>query len=178
MFLPILLPLLLAPTGDARACLGLPLTNACVDPAAVPGDGPEALNVKGAPLAVCSRAPVTGWRRDGRCHTGPRDRGLHVVCAQVTDAFLQFSKARGNDLIRPAPRYGFPGLKAGDRWCLCADRWAEATAAGAAPPVVLDATHARALMRVPAATLEAAAISAPAGRSRSAGPAAPARRAP
>jgi uncharacterized protein (DUF2237 family) len=96
-------------------------------------------NVDGEPLAVCSNAPLTGFFRDGRCSTGADDLGVHVVCAQVTDAFLQFTKARGNDLV--TPRGSFDGLKDGDRWCLCAARWREAEEAGVAPPVVIDATH-------------------------------------
>ncbi|MEE2755437.1 MAG: DUF2237 domain-containing protein [Myxococcota bacterium] len=94
------------------------------------------------PLAVCSTEPMTGWFRDGRCRTDDRDRGRHLVCAQMTTAFLQFTKKRGNDLSTPNPRYRFPGLKPGDRWCLCALRWKEALDANKAPPVVLNATHA------------------------------------
>lgn len=118
---------------------------------ALPPDVPDregALNVRGEPLEVCSTEPRTGYFRSGRCETGPLDRGVHVVCAEVTDAFLEYSRDRGNDLIRPRPSYGFPGLTAGDRWCLCADRWREADEAGVAPPVVLEATHAAALRRV------------------------------
>jgi uncharacterized protein (DUF2237 family) len=96
-------------------------------------------NIDGAPLAICSNAPLTGFFRDGRCSTGADDLGVHVVCAQVTDEFLQFSKARGNDLV--TPRGSFAGLKGGDRWCLCAARWREAEEAGVAPPVVIEATH-------------------------------------
>lgn len=102
-------------------------------------------NVLGEPLGLCSDQPLTGFFRGGCCETGPADLGAHVVCAQVTDAFLAFSKARGNDLSTPAPSLGFPGLKNGDRWCLCAFRWREALEAGAAPRVVLAATHERAL---------------------------------
>jgi uncharacterized protein (DUF2237 family) len=112
------------------------------------------LNVLGTPLEVCSTAPLTGFRRSGRCETGPEDRGVHVVCAAVTDAFLEYSRARGNDLITPAPRYRFPGLQDGDRWCLCASRWAEAAEAGVAPPVVLEATDDAALRHIDAALLE------------------------
>jgi uncharacterized protein (DUF2237 family) len=104
---------------------------------------PEARSVIGTPLASCGGAPVTGWRRDGRCDTGPEDTGVHVVCAEVDEAFLRFTASRGNDLV--TPRGGFVGLHPGDRWCLCASRWAEALEAGVAPPVVLEATHARAL---------------------------------
>ena len=104
-----------------------------------------ARNVLGEPLQSCSTAPLTGFFRSGCCDTGPEDRGLHVVCAQVTAEFLSFSRSRGNDLITPMPAYRFPGLKPGDRWCLCATRWLEALRAGVAPPVLLAATHERAL---------------------------------
>lgn len=102
-------------------------------------------SVVGSPLTSCSTDPMTGFYRDGLCRTGPEDRGVHVVCAQVTDAFLSDTAARGNDLSTPAPQYGFPGLNAGDRWCLCAARWEEARRQGVAPPVVLEATSAAAL---------------------------------
>ena len=106
----------------------------------------QALNVLGQPLAACSLGePVTGFYRDGDCSTGPDDLGRHVVCARVTAEFLEFSKRRGNDLSTPQPNYGFPGLKPGDRWCLCAARWREALEADAAPRVVLMATHKKAL---------------------------------
>lgn len=109
--------------------------------------GPESQrNVLGEPLASCCTAPMTGFYRTGACETGPEDRGAHVVCSEVTAEFLEFSRRRGNDLITPRP--GFPGLKAGDRWCLCAARWHEALAAGVAPPVVLAATHTAALDHV------------------------------
>jgi uncharacterized protein (DUF2237 family) len=98
-------------------------------------------NVLGGELEVCSLAPRTGFYRDGCCGTGPGDVGLHVVCAEVTDEFLAFSRTRGNDLVTPHPQFGFPGLKAGDRWCLCVERWKEALEAGVAPPVALAATH-------------------------------------
>jgi hypothetical protein len=88
---------------------------------------------------------MTGFYRDGCCNTGPRDRGLHVVCVRVTEDFLTFSRSRGNDLVTPVPQWRFPGLKPGDRWCLCATRWTEALAAGVAPPVILEATHISAL---------------------------------
>jgi uncharacterized protein (DUF2237 family) len=102
-------------------------------------------NVLGTELEPCGLEPRTGFFRDGCCRTGPDDDGVHVVCAVVTAEFLAFSRAQGNDLITPAPQWGFPGLRPGDRWCLCASRWAEALEAGVAPPVVLEATHARAL---------------------------------
>jgi hypothetical protein len=104
-----------------------------------------ALNVLGGPLVACSFAPVTGYFRDGCCHTDENDHGTHVVCAKVTPEFLAYSRARGNDLTTPRPDYRFAGLKPGDRWCLCALRWKEAFDAGLAPPVVLQATHERAL---------------------------------
>ncbi len=101
----------------------------------------EAKNVLGSALQPCSLDPLTGWFRDGCCRTGSGDQGVHVVCAQVDERFLEFSKSRGNDLSSPRPEFGFPGLKAGDRWCLCASRWKEALDADCAPPVVLEATH-------------------------------------
>jgi uncharacterized protein (DUF2237 family) len=101
----------------------------------------EVTNVLGGPLHPCSAEPRTGFYRDGCCNTGPEDLGLHVVCTQVTAEFLAFSAARGNDLSTPMPEFGFPGLKPGDRWCVCAGRWREALEAGVAPPVVLSATH-------------------------------------
>jgi len=114
----------------------------------------HALNVKGGELQVCSLAPLTGFNRDGLCHTGPQDLGSHTVCALMTGAFLEYSRQCGNDLVTPAPEYGFPGLKPGDRWCLCAARWLEAAEAGVAPPVILDATHERALRVVALADLQ------------------------
>ncbi|MBH8572539.1 DUF2237 domain-containing protein [Nostocaceae cyanobacterium CENA369] len=105
----------------------------------------EAKNVIGTNLEVCCTSPMTGYYRDGLCRTGGQDFGSHVICAQVTAEFLDFTKSRGNDLSTPAPDYNFPGLKPGDRWCLCASRWQEALEAGVAPPVVLSSTHARAL---------------------------------
>ena len=108
----------------------------------------DARNVLGALLQVCSVSPMTGFGRDGVCHTGPQDIGSHTVCVQMTEAFLDYSLQRGNDLVTPVPEYGFPGLKPGDRWCVCAARWLEAAEAGVAPPVVLEATHERALRTV------------------------------
>ena len=99
------------------------------------------LNVLGEALANCSSAPMTGFYRDGCCRTGPDDLGSHVVCIQATAEFLEFSKSRGNDLSTPVDDFGFPGLKPGDRWCLCALRWKEALEAGHAPRVVLTSTH-------------------------------------
>jgi uncharacterized protein (DUF2237 family) len=105
----------------------------------------SARNVLGGPLAPCCEDPVTGFFRDGYCHTGPQDIGSHTVCARMTDEFLAFSVRSGNDLVTPWPEFGFPGLRAGDRWCLCVARWREALEAGVAPPVVLAATHEKAL---------------------------------
>jgi hypothetical protein len=119
---------------------------------------PTGRNVLGEPLATCSTAPMTGFFRTGCCDTGPQDRGLHVVCAQVTAEFLAFSRRRGNDLVTPVPAFRFPGLAPGDRWCLCAARWQEALAAGVAPPVVLAATHERALEVVSLADLKRHAL--------------------
>jgi uncharacterized protein (DUF2237 family) len=121
-------------------------------------DRPPARNVLGEPLADCSHAPLTGWFRDGCCDTDANDRGLHTVCAVVTAAFLAFSRARGNDLVTPQPASGFPGLEPGDRWCLCAGRWLEAERAGAAPRVVLAATHEATLAVMPLETLKRHAI--------------------
>ncbi len=120
----------------------------------------EARNVLGGRLLTCNRAPMTGFYRDGCCNSGPDDQGVHTVCAVMTDAFLKFSQARGNDLLTPRPEYDFPGLKAGDRWCLCAARWREALDAGAAPMVVLEATHERTLGFVSLAQLKAHAFKA------------------
>lgn len=104
-----------------------------------------ALNVLGGELRPCSYDPLTGFLRDGCCHTNAQDSGSHVICAKVTAAFLAFSRERGNDLSTPRPQWRFAGLKPGDRWCLCALRWKEALEAGVAPPVVLECTHERAL---------------------------------
>lgn len=105
-------------------------------------------NVLGGELETCCGDPLTGFFRTGRCDTGPQDIGVHVICAQVTEEFLTYSRERGNDLITPMPEHGFPGLKPGDRWCLCAMRWQEALEAGVAPPVLLGATHFEALLYV------------------------------
>ena len=121
----------------------------------------DARNVLGGLLQVCSVAPMTGFGRDGVCHTGPQDLGSHTVCARMTAAFLDYSLQRGNDLVTPVSEYDFPGLKPGDHWCVCATRWLEAAEAGVAPPVVLDATHQRALRHVALADLEYHALRAP-----------------
>lgn len=116
------------------------------------------LNVLDGPLEACSTAPLTGFFRDGCCNTGPMDRGLHTVCAVMTDEFLALSKYLGNDLSTPRPEYGFPGLKAGDRWCLCAGRFLQAHEEGAAPQVHLRATHKATLHVVPLEVLQAYAV--------------------
>jgi len=108
----------------------------------------DARNVLGEPLVPCCTDPLTGFYRDGTCRTGAGDFGAHVVCAQMTAEFLAFTRQQGNDLSTPVPAYQFPGLKPGDRWCLCASRWQEALEAGVAPPVILAATHASALEHV------------------------------
>jgi uncharacterized protein (DUF2237 family) len=111
-------------------------------------------NVLGTDLKPCGMDPLTGFYRTGSCETGPDDRGVHTVCAVLTDEFLEFTKSKGNDLSRPLPQFGFPGLKAGQRWCLCAARWLEAEKAGSAPQVVLEATHEKTLSTVPLDTLK------------------------
>ena len=105
----------------------------------------EIKNVLGTELQTCSLSPKTGFFRDGCCNTGPEDLGLHTVCAVVNDEFLEYSRQQGNDLITPIKAFGFPGLKAGDRWCLCANRWKEAHLAGVAPQIDLQATHMKTL---------------------------------
>jgi len=104
---------------------------------------------------------MTGWFRDGCCRNGPNDAGRHLLCAVVTQDFLDFSVSRGNDLVTPIPAHGFPGLKAGDRWCVCVDRWKEALEAGVAPPVVLEATHVSTLEFVNLDELQAHAVKTP-----------------
>ena len=118
----------------------------------------SAHNVLGEPLEFCSMRPMTGFHRDGCCNTGPEDVGSHTVCAVMTAAFLDFSKSRGNDLSTPVPELGFPGLKPGDRWCLCAPRWQEAFEANQAPRVVLRATHEAALSYCSLADLKRLAV--------------------
>ena len=105
-----------------------------------PPSADTALNVLGEPLELCSCAPLTGWFRDGYCQSHPSDLGRHTVCCVVNEAFLSYSRAQGNDLSSPAPQYGFPGLRPGDHWCVCAPRWLEAYEDGMAPPVRLTAT--------------------------------------
>ena len=118
----------------------------------------QALNVLGSALVPCSYDPLTGFYRDGCCKTDAHDAGSHVICARVTQEFLDFSITVGNDLSTPRPQYRFVGLKAGDRWCLCARRWQEAFRAGIAPPVVLESTHERALDFVTLAQLQTCAL--------------------
>ena len=121
---------------------------------------PEARNVLGGELESCSLRPLTGFFRNGCCETGPEDLGLHTVCVVLTAQFLAFSRAAGNDLSTPIPEYGFPGLQPGDRWCLCAPRWKEALEAGAAPKVVLEATHEETLAIVTLGVLKDYAVDA------------------
>jgi len=114
--------------------------------------------VLGEPLEICSLKPMTGFYRDGCCNTGPEDFGSHTVCVVLTSAFLEFSKSCGNDLSTPMPEFGFPGLKPGDRWCLCASRWQEAFEAKKAPRLVLRSTHEAALANCSLADLKHFAI--------------------
>jgi uncharacterized protein len=129
--------------------LGIEVMNAKID-----------LNVLGGELQTCCTSPMTGFFRTGICATGPQDLGTHVVCAQITAEFLAHTKSQGNDLITPVPTYNFPGLKPGDRWCLCVSRWQEALIAGVAPPVDLAATHISALNVVSLTDLQQHAITA------------------
>lgn len=118
----------------------------------------DAKNVLGSKLEVCCTSPMTGFYRNGCCETGPQDTGTHVICAQVTQEFLTYTKSKGNDLSTPVPMFDFPGLKPGDKWCLCASRWQEAWQNGTAPPVVLSATHEVALEYVPLEVLQEYAV--------------------
>ncbi len=115
-------------------------------------------NVLGTELQPCSMDPLTGFYRDGCCRTGRDDIGLHVVCIQATEEFLEFSAQVGNDLSTPIAMYEFPGIKPGDRWCLCAERWKQALEAGKAPPIVLEATHISAIEFVDLEDLQAHAV--------------------
>ena len=119
----------------------------------------EQRNVLGGPLIPCSIEPLTGFYRDGHCNVGPEDMGCHAICCRVTEEFLAFSKKSGNDLSTPRREYGFFGLKPGDRWCVCAGRWKEALDAGAACPIVLEATSEAALRYVTRSILEEYAVS-------------------
>lgn len=118
----------------------------------------DSLNVLGTTLQSCSTDPMTGFFRNGCCETGPSDRGRHIICTVMTNEFLEYSKEQGNDLSTPRPEFNFTGLKSGDQWCLCLDRWREAHKAGKAPKVVLGATHQIALERVQLSVLEQFAI--------------------
>jgi uncharacterized protein len=117
-----------------------------------------ARNVLGGPLKPCSMDPLTGWRRDGCCDTDGFDRGLHVICARLTEAFLAHQLKAGNDLVTPRPEFAFPGLRPGDSWCVCLPRWKEALDDGVAPPIDLEATHEEALAAIPLDILSAHAI--------------------
>lgn len=123
----------------------------------------NAKNVLGGELEPCSMEPLTGYRRDGCCTADSTDGGLHLVCAQVTEEFLEYTKSQGNDLSTPYPAFGFPGLKPGDRWCLCVDRWLEAKEAGCAPPLILTATHHKTLQHISPETLFTYALDAKSG---------------
>lgn len=118
----------------------------------------ESLNVFGETLEACSNDPLTGFFRDGCCNTSKADSGSHTVCVKLTQEFLDFSRGRGNDLSTPLPQYNFPGLKEGDRWCLCAARWAEAADANCAPRVYLKSTHQQALTSIPLTELRKYAV--------------------
>ncbi|MGD1897190.1 MAG: DUF2237 family protein [Phormidesmis sp.] len=119
---------------------------------------PVSDNILGGRLKPCCTDPMTGFNRDGSCHTGPQDTGAHVVCAEMTEAFLSYTKAQGNDLSTPRPEFNFPGLKPGDRWCVCATRWKEALDDGVAPPVVLEATYVAAVKNLSIEDLKANAV--------------------
>ena len=116
------------------------------------------LNVLGKPLESCCHSPMTGYFRDGFCRTDGTDYGQHLTCVLLTEEFLIFSKSKGNDLSTPRPEFGFPGLKAGDRWCLCAERWTEALEAGMAPMLYLESTHSQMLSLVQIEVLERYAV--------------------
>ena len=113
------------------------------------------INVLGTELEPCSMDPLTGWHRDGCCNTDSHDRGRHVVCCILTEDFLEFARSQGNDLITPAPQHNFPGLVPGDRWCVCAQTWMDATEEGVACPISLECTHEEALAIIPIDVLEA-----------------------
>jgi hypothetical protein len=153
-----------APTeqdGSLDSFKPIPSRDSCVDGQSseslreetVKAVSPARRNILGTSLTTCSLEPLTGWYRDGFCRTDERDRGVHVVCAVVDETFLDFTKKRGNDLS--TPRRGFPGLKSGDRWCLCAARWYEAQREGKAPSIILSASHTKALTIVPKDVLQA-----------------------
>ena len=129
-------------------------------PSTTPSDtsAPAALNVLGQSLVICGCEPMTGWFRDGFCRTNGADLGRHTVCCVVSEGFLAYSRAQGNDLSTPAPQYGFPGLKTGDHWCVCASRWLEAYEDGMAPPVRLEACEASTLEVIPLELLRSHAV--------------------
>ena len=120
------------------------LSTCAVQPPSKPGPSQD-VNVLGGPLGVCGLVPMTGYARSGSCRSGPDDAGTHVICATMTQSFLDFTRSRGNDLVTPRAELDFPGLREGDRWCVCALRWREALGAGVAPPVALEATARRSL---------------------------------
>ena len=129
--------------------IGIAEENCLLDSCATKDTTPNELNLLDSTLQPCSSTPMTGFYRDSFCRTGADDRGVHVVCAQMTATFLDYTKSQGNDLSSPAPQYGFPGLNPGDQWCLCADRWLEAHKENAAPTVVADSTSQVALETIP-----------------------------
>lgn len=129
-----------------------------MDPIPPLSSGNDPRNVLGEPLEVCGCEPLTGWWRDGSCRTDSTDTGLHTVCCVMTDAFLSYSRAQGNDLSTPVPAFRFPGLKPGDHWCLCAGRWLEAYEDGLAPPVRLAACEERSLSVIPLEVLRSYAV--------------------
>jgi uncharacterized protein (DUF2237 family) len=133
-----------------KKCAGLFILISLFFNAALAGE----LNVLGEKLQKCSDSPKTGFYRDGFCVSGPADHGTHVACATVTKEFLEFTKSKGNDLITPAPEWSFPGLKPGDKWCLCALRWREAKKAGVAPKLDLKATQQKMLKYAPLTELK------------------------
>ena len=129
-------------------------------PSTTPSDtsAPAALNVLGQTLVICGCEPMTGWFRDGYCRTNGADLGRHTVCCVVSEGFLAYSRAQGNDLSTPAPQYGFPGLQTGDHWCVCAARWLQAYEDGMAPPVRLEACEASTLEVIPLELLRSHAV--------------------
>ena len=129
-----------------------------MDPDGLPAPGSAALNVLSEPLQSCGCDPMTGWYRDGSCRTDASDLGRHTVCCVVDEAFLSYSRAQGNDLSTPMPAYDFPGLRPGDRWCVCASRWLQAHQDGMAPPVVLEACERTTLEVIPLELLRAHAV--------------------
>jgi len=134
-----------------------PPGSSAIEPSSGAGpDGPR--NVLGDPLAICGCQPMTGWFRDGSCRSDPSDQGRHTVCCEVNEAFLSYSRALGNDLSTPMPAYSFPGLKPGDRWCVCASRWLQAYEDGMAPPVRLEACEASTLEVIPLELLRRHAV--------------------